>query len=153
MAGILHPDYVWHDFAQLWQTPEAGEAWVAETAAQPKQARVDLLTSVGVTPHEASAFADALDAEMGRCILALYRSAAQPAMAEWGADASAAAARPGLVIAAADDPFTGGTGFAEHMAKVMGAQVEVLSGVGHWWMLEDPARGAEVIERFWASVA
>ncbi len=22
-AGLLHPDYVWHDMAQIWQTPEA----------------------------------------------------------------------------------------------------------------------------------
>jgi hypothetical protein len=27
VAGILHPDYVWHESAQLWQTPGAGEQW------------------------------------------------------------------------------------------------------------------------------
>ena len=25
VAGILHPDYVWHEMAQVWQTPGAGE--------------------------------------------------------------------------------------------------------------------------------
>ena len=25
-AGLAHPDYVWHDMAQAWQTPEVGEA-------------------------------------------------------------------------------------------------------------------------------
>jgi hypothetical protein len=27
-----------------------------------------------------------------------------------------------------------------------------LAGVGHWWMLQDPGRGAAVLEEFWASV-
>ena len=25
VLGLLDPDYVWHDFAQIWQTPGAGE--------------------------------------------------------------------------------------------------------------------------------
>jgi pimeloyl-ACP methyl ester carboxylesterase len=29
IAGILHSDYVWHDMAQAWQTPEIGEQVVA----------------------------------------------------------------------------------------------------------------------------
>ena len=33
VAGLLDPAYVWHDFAQLWQTPGAGEQWAADTAA------------------------------------------------------------------------------------------------------------------------
>ena len=33
-----------------------------------------------------------------------------------------------------------------------GARVTELSGLGHWWMLQDPARGAEVLEGFWDSV-
>ena len=87
------------------------------------------------------AFTEAFDDQMGRCILALYRSAAQPAMQEWGRDAEAAAARPGLVISPSDDPFTGGSAFAERASKRLGARFERLDGLGHWWMLEDPARG------------
>jgi hypothetical protein len=30
--------------------------------------------------------------------------------------------------------------------------VAELAGVGHWWMLQDPARGAAVLEEFWASL-
>ena len=93
-----------------------------------------------------------MDAEMGRCILALYRSAAQPAMSEWGRDAEAAAARPGLVLAGTDDPFTGGTAGAERMATRMGARFEALEGLGHWWMLGDPDRGANALRGFWASL-
>jgi pimeloyl-ACP methyl ester carboxylesterase len=153
VAGLLHPDYVWHDFAQLWQTSGAGEQWVSDSLAGPAEDRRALLQSVGVTSDAAAAFADAFDEEMGRCILALYRSAAQPAMQEWGQDAEAAAARPGLVLAAAEDPFTGGTDMAREMAERMGARFERLDGLGHWWMLQDPGRGARVLEEFWATVS
>jgi hypothetical protein len=30
--------------------------------------------------------------------------------------------------------------------------VEVLGGLGHWWMLEDPQRAATVLRRFWATL-
>jgi hypothetical protein len=36
-------------------------------------------------------------------------------------------------------------------AERAGARIEVLDGLGHWWMVQDPARGAEVLTRFWAS--
>jgi hypothetical protein len=31
-----------------------------------------------------------------------------------------------------------------------GARVAPLDGVGHWWMVQDPARGAAVLTDFWA---
>ena len=153
VAGLLDPEYVWHDFAQLWQTPGTGEQWVTNTLAQPRQARIELLEAVGVTADAAATFTDALDEEMGRCILALYRSAAQPAMQEWGRDAEAARARPGLVVSPAEDPFTGGSELARRMADRMGARFEELDGLGHWWMLHDPARGARLLEEFWAAAS
>ncbi len=151
VAGLLDPEYVWHDFAQLWQTPGAGEQWVSDTISAPRQDRVDRLQAVGVTADAAAAFADAFDEEMGRCILALYRSAAQPEMLAWGQDAEAASARPGLVLAPTEDPFTGGPELARRVAERMGARHKTLDGLGHWWMLGDPARGARVLEEFWAS--
>jgi hypothetical protein len=35
----------------------------------------------------------------------------------------------------------------------MGARFERLDGLGHWWMLQDPGRGARVLEEFWATVS
>lgn len=153
VAGLLDADYVWHDMAQIWQTPGAGEEAVAAAAAMPKADLAALLTASGVTQEAASDFAAAFDDEMGRCVLALYRSAAQPAMREWGADVAAAGARPGLVITGTADPFTGGPHFSERMAEQLGARFESLDDLGHWWMLEDPPRGAAVIEEFWRSIA
>jgi pimeloyl-ACP methyl ester carboxylesterase len=152
VAGLLHPEYVWHDFAQIWQAEGAGEEWLAATLAQPREERIGLLTSLGITPDEAAAFTDALDEDMGRCVLALSRSAAQPAMVEWGRDVAAAKQRPGLVLSPTGDPFTGGSGFASEMAAALGARHVELEGLGHWWMLEDPRRGAAELESFWASV-
>ena len=152
VAGLLHQDYVWHDFAQIWQS-DAGEQWVTDTVAQPVEERAALLEAVGITGDGvATAVANAMDVEMGRCILALYRSAVQPAMAEWGRDAEAAAARPGLVLTGTDDPYTGGTALAEQMATRMGARFEALEGLGHWWMLGDPHRGARTLSEFWESI-
>ena len=41
VAGIFDPDYVWHDIAQAWQTPGAGEEAVADDrhAAPPERAK------------------------------------------------------------------------------------------------------------------
>jgi hypothetical protein len=30
--------------------------------------------------------------------------------------------------------------------------VTELEGVGHWWMLQDPERGAKALQDFWATL-
>jgi pimeloyl-ACP methyl ester carboxylesterase len=152
IAGAFAPDYVWHDNAQIWQTPGAGEEYVANMLAASSADRAALFESIGITAGVAGELADAFDAEMGRCILTLYRSAAQPAMVELGAKLPAAAARPGLVIIATEDHYTGGEQRARDSAARANAQVEVLDGLGHWWMLQDPQRGATALQKFWATL-
>ena len=140
IAGCADPEYVWHDMAQVWQSPD-GEAAVAGMAATPKDALTEAYQGLGMTEAAAGSCADAATPEMGRCILALYRSAAQPAMTRWGADLEAAARRPGLVIIATEDHYTGGEVLARRSAERFGADVAVLEGLGHWWMLQDPDAG------------
>ena len=152
VAGLAHPDYVWHDFAQIWQTPGAGEEFFESTNGQPREDRLAMMEAIGITPDVAPELVDAAGPLMAQCVLTLYRSAAQPAMVEWGRLADAARERPGLVIAPADDHFAGGTTMAEEMAVRMGARCEVLDGLGHWWMLGDPVRGAAVLDDFWESL-
>jgi pimeloyl-ACP methyl ester carboxylesterase len=152
IAGCFAPDYVWHDLAQAWQTPGAGEKALAEWQASPPAERAAGLASLGMTPDVALAVANAYDEVMGRCILSLYRSAAQPAMARWGEQLPAAAARPGLVLIPTEDTFTGGEARARGSASRAQAEVEVLDQLGHWWMLQDPVRGAEALSRFWAGL-
>lgn len=89
---------------------------------------------------------------MGRAVLALYRSAADPGTLGLGLDLERAAARPGLAILATADQAVGTDGQRRRAAGRAGARVEVLEGLGHWWMTEDPARGAAVLTGFWATV-
>jgi pimeloyl-ACP methyl ester carboxylesterase len=152
IAGCYAPDYVWHDLAQVWQTPGAGEEAVAGMVSLSVTDRASLLESLGMTPDIARAVAEGNDETMGRCILSLYRSASQPAMARLGEGLGAAAARPGLVIIPTEDGYTGGEDRARWAAGQAKAQVAVLAGLGHWWMVQDPAAGAAALRRFWDSL-
>jgi pimeloyl-ACP methyl ester carboxylesterase len=152
IAGALDPEYAWHELAQTWQTPGVGEAAVAAMIEAPLEDRAGIFIANGARPEVATKIAEGIDAEMGRCILALYRSAAQPAMAEFGADLRGLASKPGLVIIATEDHFTGGEAMARRTAERAGAQVAVLPGLGHWWMLQDPAAGAAALNAFWATL-
>ncbi len=97
IAGCMAPDYVWHDMAQIWQTSGAGEEAVAAMLAGTMFDRAQMYESLGMTPEVALEVSRATNEEMGKSILALYRSAAQPAMAQLGARLGEASSRPGLV--------------------------------------------------------
>ena len=45
-----------------------------------------------------------------------------------------------------------GSPAAGDAAARAGAQFAVLDGLGHWWMVQDPGRGAAALTEFWASV-
>ena len=62
-----------------------------------------------------------------------------------------AAARPGLSLLATEDPYIGSDEIRRRAADRAGARTEVLDGLGHWWMVQDPARGAAALTRFWAN--
>ncbi|MEO8541848.1 MAG: alpha/beta hydrolase [bacterium] len=152
IAGCFDPGYVWHDAAQVWQTPEAGEAAVAGMAGAPIEARTAQFESLGMSKAAAANVAAAVNADMAKCILALYRSAAQPQMSEWGKEFGKAKAKPGLVIIATEDHYTGGEAKARASAERAGAEVTVLDGLGHWWMCQDPKRGAKALSDFFATL-
>jgi pimeloyl-ACP methyl ester carboxylesterase len=152
VLGLFHPDYVWHDFAQIWQTPEAGEEYFATTMAMPTEDRVALYESIGIPRATGEQLVAAADEEMSRCILALYRSATQPAMALWGAELAPASSRPGLAIVAPLDPFVRSHDLGVEVAGSLGARVHEMEGQGHWWMLGDPAAGAVALAEFWAAL-
>ena len=105
-----------------------------------------------MTPEVATKLAAGAGAEMGRAILLLYRSARQPVMAQAGQDLEKAAARPGLSVLATEDHYVGSAEIRRRAAERAGARTEVLEGLGHWWMVQDPARSADVLARFWDSL-
>jgi pimeloyl-ACP methyl ester carboxylesterase len=152
VVGVFDQDYVWHDLAKVWQTPGAGEAAVAETVAAPTEAKVARFAERGMHPAVAQRVVLGIDATMGECILRLYRSAAQPVMAELGAGLEKAAARPGLAVMPSEDHMVGTEEQRRRAAARAGARVEVLDGLGHWWMTQDAQRGARVLVNFWRSL-
>jgi len=152
VGGLLHPDYEWHDMAQAWQTPGTGEEVVAMMVNTPVADRKAQFMDLGMPAAIADEVAAACDAEMGRCILALYRDAAQPAMAQLGGDLAGMSERPGLVIIAEQDTYVGTELMARDTALRAGAPATLLKNVGHWWMLQDPLAGASALEQFWDSI-
>jgi pimeloyl-ACP methyl ester carboxylesterase len=152
IMGIFDPDYVWHEMAQLWQTPKVGEQAIAQMNSMPIADRVARYESLGMTPAIAAQVIGGGNPEMGRAILALYRSAAQPAIRDLGGGLSRAAAKPGLALIATEDHYCGGETLARRAAERAGAKVAVLNGLGHWWMCQRPKQGADAINAFVAKL-
>lgn len=152
-VGLFDPDYVWHDMAQVWQTPGEGEELVENMLSGTLAERAERMATFGIPLDIGTLMAPAQGPEMAKAILLLYRSARQPAMAEAGRALEAASARPGLSLLATDDPFIGSNDRRTRAADRAGARTEVLDGLGHWWMVQDPARGAAALTNFWATLA
>jgi pimeloyl-ACP methyl ester carboxylesterase len=150
VANILHPDYVWHQFAQIWQAPGEGEAAFEGQLAMPVEARGAGIEALGVSHQDAVAMMSRLDETMAACILSLYRSATPNPYGDWG-NRFARTQAPGLVLVPTEDPF-GDEKMSRDVAGMLGARVDVLKGLGHWWMLQDPSSAAAVLQRFWSSL-
>ncbi len=150
--GIFDADYVWHELAQRWRTSGVGEADVAARFSAPVEERAATLVERGMSEDVAARVAHGQDAVMGRAVLALYRSAVQPVMADLGRDLERLAQRPGLAVLATEDHVGGTVEQRRRAARRAGARVATLDGLGHWWMTHDPGRGARVLTGFWASL-
>jgi pimeloyl-ACP methyl ester carboxylesterase len=152
VIGVFDPEYVWHPLARTWQEPGEGEELVDRMLGGTVEERAQRLVGRGITEPVARQLAAGQDGHMRRAILALYRSAAQPVMAQLGRGLPAAARRPGLCVLATEDEMVGTDEQRRRAAARAGARVEVLEGLGHWWMVQDPARSAAVLSAFWASL-
>lgn len=150
-AGLMHADYQWHDAAQGWQTPDLGEQMVAGMVAMPDDQFVDAFSGLGMTREIAADVKSHINDEMARCILALYRDAAQPALVPVGKQFAATQPKNGLVIIAEEDHYAGSLETMTSVANSVGAEVAVLPGVGHWWMCQRPDLGADILMAHWAS--
>jgi pimeloyl-ACP methyl ester carboxylesterase len=148
-AGLVHPDYEWHRAAQVWQTAAKGEKSIAAITALDAD---QLEAAFGVPAKLAPNMADHLDADMGRAILKVYRSAAQPAMRELGDQLAAADRRPSLLLHATADPFVP-PDMVFAVAERIGAEILTLEGLGHWWMFEDPGLVADGLVALWSRLA
>ena len=150
VGNIAHPDYVWHDFAKIWQTPGDGEAFFETQATQRLEERAGTYESLfGIPDIDAVEMASAADATMGRCILGLYRSATPNPYADWGPWTATTA--PGLIVHPTEDPF-GHKEQAQEVARQLGAQYAEIEGISHFWPYQGPEAAAAVLERFWSSL-
>jgi len=150
IIGIFNHEYVWHDAAQSWQSPD-GEAAVESMTGISDAERAALFAQLGMGESVAEKVAPWVNDDMGRAILGLYRSAAQPVVGNLGDDLSAASQRPGLCILATEDTYTGGEELHRRAAERCKAEVAVLDGLGHWWMCEDPTRSADLLNTWFES--
>jgi len=145
-GGVIDREYVWHDFARQWQTPEIGEKVMDEVMVP--ETLAGLLTQFGVPRDTALDVAASADERMKISMLRLYRSATNLG-AEWheGVDGIT---RPGLVLWGRDDPFAQ-VEFAERLARRVNAELLVFENCGHWWPSQRPVEVAQALERFWAT--
>jgi pimeloyl-ACP methyl ester carboxylesterase len=148
-AGIGDPGFEWHDLAKTWQAPQAGEDFWEQQLAAPDQERAGVFRMFGVPEEPALDLASQLSMTMADCILDLYRSAVDVGR-QWGQDFADISA-PGLAVIPGEDPFLSAASAARAAARA-GARTVTLDGLGHWWMLQDPARAAAVLRDFWAAL-
>jgi pimeloyl-ACP methyl ester carboxylesterase len=151
IAGCFAPDYVWHDLAQVWQTPGAGEEAVAGMASLPVADRASMFESLGMTPDIAEA------SRRPRRDHGPLHPLPLPVGGPTGDGSPRRRTRrrrgpPGLVIIPTEDEYTGGEARARWSAQQAKAEVAVLRGLGHWWMIQDPAAGAAALRKFWGSL-
>ena len=148
-VGLLHPDYVWHDAALGWQTPEVGEQIVAAMIAMEEDVFTQSFVELGMTDSIARDVKASIDQDMGSCVLALYRDAAQPAMSRLGERLIVNRPPHGLVFIAEQDHFAGSVAMMEEMAEVLDADIARLAQCGHWWMIQNPDAAADHLVRHW----
>jgi pimeloyl-ACP methyl ester carboxylesterase len=148
-VGLLHPDYVWHDAALGWQTPEIGEQIVAAMSAMEEDVFAESFVQLGMTDAIAREVKLSINEDMGSCVLGLYRDAAQPAMSRLGERLIVNRPPHGLVLIAEQDHFAGTVSMMEEMAEVLDTDVARLGQCGHWWMIQNPDSAAEHLVRHW----
>jgi len=151
VAYLLHPDYVWHDFARAWQSPDEHDAFWDRYLSGPRDTVAGAYESWSVARDDALALAGMADATMAACIGDLYRSARPNPFADWGAAIHTSGMR-GLVLLASDEPF-GPEEQSVEVAERLGARTVELIGCGHWWPLQDPERAAGLLQTFWREIA
>jgi pimeloyl-ACP methyl ester carboxylesterase len=141
-SGPVDPEYVWHDTAKVWQTPEEGEKLMQ---AFTPDTMVAVLSQQGLDPAYARAVAEKIDDTMKDCILKLYRSAINVNQ-DWAPLASPVP--PGLVIWGAGDPYVAAR-FGERLAERTGAKFVSFDNCSHWWPHQRPTEAAALLNAHW----
>ena len=153
VVGLFDRDYVWHDMAQAFQTPETGEQLVE--MMQDGSRTGPGATAGGLRHSQQMSRLRLRQRRVRRWDRRSWRYTARHANRRWPMpDGHSRTPRPGrdLSLSATDDPFVGTDEMRRRAADRAGARTEVLDGLGHWWMVQDPALGAAALTRFWESL-
>jgi pimeloyl-ACP methyl ester carboxylesterase len=148
IAGVIHRDYVWHDMAQAWQTPEVGEQVIEGMTGGSVEDRTAIFAGLGLPEDIAAELGAAADATMGRCILRLYRTGAQPMVGDLGDRLAAMDLPPGIVLDPELDAYVPSEQSREVAAR-LGVGTIPIPGRGHWWMVSDVDDIAGRLVAFW----
>ena len=140
----IDEDYVWHEIAQVWQTPGEGEALME---IMDEDAFAAALEDARVPPEPAREMARHGDDAMKACILSLYRSAVTIG-ADWADALPGLAQSPGLVLWGEHDPYAS-VPVGRRLAERTGAHFHLFEGAGHWWPYERPAEVASLLVNHW----
>jgi pimeloyl-ACP methyl ester carboxylesterase len=130
------PGYRWHRFARIWRTPLLGELFQGSTT---KWGLKRFLP--GMPEDFIDSIWDHYDHGTQRAVLKLYRSAPPEVLARAGERLGEIDA-PTLVVWGADDRYLP-TRFAHAYGEMLGGEVEVVDGAGHWPWIDKP----ELVER------
>jgi len=145
-GGPLDRDYVWHDLAQMWQTPGTGEEVMAGFTAE--ALRTGLEPELGA--DAAATMAAHIDDTMKSCILSLYRSAVTVG-AEWqdAVDALGESDQrmPMLAIWGRDDVYAPPE-FGRRLAERLHGELLELD-CGHFWPINRPEAVASALQDLW----
>jgi pimeloyl-ACP methyl ester carboxylesterase len=131
----------------MWQTPEVGEQ-VME--GMTPEAITDTLAEQLGSHERAAAVGSHVDDTMKKCVLALYRSAAD-VFASWHDDVDRVlSTRPGAVFWGADDPYVT-QDFGARLATRTHAKLHMFPHSGHWWPVTEPDEVAAGLQELWRS--
>ncbi len=146
-GGPVSKDYEWHELAKIFQTPGAGEEWMAKLDSEQFSQRLEQL---GVPPALAVEAAVQMDNRMKDSILRLYRSAVHVG-SEWE-PGLANITSPGLVFwGIADEACP--VEFADRLGRETRARRVLKLNAGHWFLLQKPVEVAQALEEHWQAAA
>jgi pimeloyl-ACP methyl ester carboxylesterase len=153
-AGAFHPEAEPGELALLAPSPEQALRRLVQAPAGSPDSMVGHLRLLGVPITQASAMGSALNATMAGCAVDFHRStfpnvrAGWKVQPEWDAPEQPPRLARGLVVMPGADPY-GAQTLAREVAAELGADARALDGLGHFWMLEDPGRAADLLNGFW----
>ena len=145
-TGVLI-DYSWHHHARIWRTPILGEVFQA-TTSRPAFRMLLGRENPRLTRDQVDRIYDVSRSwATKRAILKLYRATPAAKLAD-PATALRPLDRPALVIWGTEDAYLPYEQAERQRHAFPSAQVEHLTGHGHWMMLEDPERVASLVIPF-----